>query len=335
MNIFLCHTPLHVLISALEAPKHRDTETLFIIIEDSYGIHALASAILESPNTSFILLSGTASTSSSKEAIEIQKANQQKIRAIISKQSVDHIFIFFDQRVEAQALLNYHFSNKPIFSWLEDGITTYNVATPFAKPLRRLIKHKLRFDLAWKGSKWLGQHPMFEEICCFFPDALRNNLKDKTIRSLPRTLEESYCSAFLKFYGNERFSNRTGIIVVPHHDSGVSRKDIDTFISKSIYYIRSKDALPILKFHPRDEVTMARILGQNQDVQIMQQYLPIELVLLAEKNITVVTGYRTSALHVTSALFPNISILYYESPHAADSKKWREFFIRTSVHPLT
>jgi hypothetical protein len=151
---------------------------------------------------------------------------------------------------------------------------------------------------------------------------------------LPRCLGENYVSSFRNFYGSPKFNEETGIIVVPHHDSGVSEGNIDAFISKSIVHMRSMGAHPVLKFHPRDKLTIARITKERCDVDIAQQFLPIELLLIAEKCVTVITGYRTSALHVTSAILPTVSTFYYEPEGKAECKKWADFFISASVRRL-
>jgi hypothetical protein len=282
-----------------------------------------------------MMLPGTASHSNPVSVIAIQKQNAIKIRSTISRIPIDHVFIFFDQRAEAQAILNYHFQKKTSVTWLEDGITTYNVASPFPNPVRRLVKHKFRFDLAWKGSKWLGQHPMIEEICCFYPELLRNDLKRKKIRPLSRKLGEKYLIAFSKFYGPPKYSHETGVIVVPHPDSGLSRSQIDDFISESIAYFHSINTCPILKLHPRDEISASRITKSMPTTEIAQQNFPLELILFVENNVKAIAGYRTSTLHITSALHPHILTLYYESPYSMDSEKWISFFEKTSVQPLT
>jgi hypothetical protein len=334
MNAFLCHTPLHLLISTLALSEVDDADTLFIVVEDVQGLHSLASAVLATSNVRFMFLPGVATTSSRAAALKVQKDNFNRIRVKLSGLTIDRVFIFFDQRAEAQALLNWKFDIRPVFSLLEDGITTYNVATPFTLPIVRQIRHKIIFDRAWKGSKWIGQHPAIEEVWCFYPDSLRDDLKKKRIRSLPRSLDENYIASFRNFYGPAKFSEKTGIIVVPHHDSGVSERNIDTFISKSIAHIHSMGARPVLKFHPRDELTIARITNERCDVDIAQQFFPIELLLIAEKRVTAITGYRTSALHVTSAILPTVLTFYFEPESDAESEKWAKFFLNTSVRKL-
>jgi hypothetical protein len=337
MNVFICHTPLHVLITALEMPKLEDTDTLLFVVEDVLGIHDLAKTMLTPSHTTItmVMLSGTALRSNSASAIAIQKQNSKKIRETISGLPIERIFIFFDQRAEAQAILNYCFQNKPSVIWLEDGITTYTIASPFPRPVRRLLKHKLRFDMAWKGSRWLGQHPMIDEIRCFYPDLLRNDLKKKKIEPLTRELDKRYLTAFSNFYGPPRHDQKTGIIVVPHPDGGLSSQQINDFISEAIAYLHSINALPILKFHPRDETTVSRIISFTHGIEIAEQNFPLELMLFVEKKVKIIIGYRTSALHVTSALLPSVLPLYYESPYATDSEKWITFFEKTSVLPLS
>lgn len=339
MNIFLCHTPLHLLLAALELPRHEQTRNFFFVVEDVPGIHELANALLSSSEVEFSMLPGTAShTSSTLSVIDTQKQNAVEIRKKLLAENIDRIFIFFDQRAEAQAILNHPFRKKPLVTWIEDGITTYSVALPFPRPLRRLIKHKIRFDLRWKGSKWLGQHPMIDEIHCFYPDLLRSDLKKIKSEALPRSLEDKYVSAFLDFYGHPKYHQKTGVVVLPHPDSGIPQSSITYFIAESVKFFQSIDAHTAIKIHPRDTFTPQIIGHLAPHTEIMQQNLPIELILYAERNIVAITGCRTSTLHVTSAIHPLLQSRYYEPEQIIQMNHpeiWIAFFAKVSVPPLS
>ena len=339
MNIFLCHTPLHLLLAALELPKHEQTHNFFFVMEDVPGIHELANALLSPSRVEFSMLPGTASHASpTPSTIDVQKQNAHNIKKKVIGHKIDRIFIFFDQRAEAQAILNHPFPNKPLITWLEDGVTTYNVASPFPRPFRRLIKHKMRFDLRWKGSKWLGQHPMIDEIRCFYPNLLRDDLKKMKVDVLPHRLDGKYVSAFLEFYGKEKFHRNTGVIILPHPDSGISPPSIAHFISESVRFFQSIAAEPTIKIHPRDAFTPQKIDQLAPHIRMMQQNFPMELIMFAEKNIGAITGFRTSALHVTAALHPFIKARYYEPDQVSSANRtdvWVDFFKEISVPPLT
>lgn len=338
MNIYLCHTPLHLLLAALELPEHMQTRNFLFVVEDVPGIHELASALFSSPRVELSMLPGTASNiSRTSSVIDIQKRNAVTIKKVVSNTDIDQIFIFFDQRAEAQAILNHPLGKRTLVTWLEDGITTYSVASPFPHPLRRLIKHKIRFDLRWKGSKWLGEHPRIDQIRCFFPDLLRCNLRKMKADALSRSLEDSYLSGFLRFYGMPKYDRKTGIIVLPHPDCGLSRSGFDHFVSESVKFFRSIDAVPVIKRHPRDASPSQSLDQLPPCIKVMQQNLPVELVLFAEKNIEAITGCRTSTLHVASAIHPFIQARYYE-PRELSSRKssedWGDFFEKVAVPSL-
>lgn len=335
MNIFLCHTPLHLLIAMLEAPRHDNIEILYFIVEDAPNMHSLARSLLASEHAKFVMLPGTASNHFSSEAVLTQKENVKRIRLGISDLLPDSIFIYFDQRAEAQALLNHKFRAKPKVVWLEDGLTTYDVASPFPRHIRRLIKHKFRFDLHWKGSKWLGQHPAIDEVYSFYPDLVRADLRSMRVKPLLRTLDKIYVDRFKNIYGRPKYNFKVGIIVVPHPDSGPTKDQIEKFILEAIDKYLLTDIQPVLKFHPRDDISAAQFSRFKSNIPIAEKTFPLELIIFVEENVRSVVGYRTSALHVISALHESVRVIYYEPQDAKMAVEWKTFYKTLSIEPLS
>lgn len=334
MNLYLCCTPLHILLAALESTKHRDSESTYIIINDSPDLDELAVALLRSSESKFIMLPGAAHLSATDSQISLRQKNIRDIRNIAASLTPERLFIFYDQSAEAQALLNFKFPAQPKVIWLEDGITTYFVAKPFPNPIRNLIRNKIRYDLSWRGSKWLGKHPAIQEIACFYPNLLREDIDINKSRALPRSIDKKHIESFSKIYGIAKYKNPTGVIVVPHPCSGPTPSQVNDFIEASIRFCTLYGIDPILKFHPRDTTHIPMLKSIPINVGIAEQKYPTELTLLVEHNVQAVIGYRTSTLHVISAISPQIATYYYEPPGDPTSAKWVRFYDLLSIPPL-
>lgn len=336
MDVFLCHTPLHVLIAALVA-FDRTVEAhgrLFFVVEDTPGLHRLAQTLLRGPSSSFSLLPGTASTTDSKTWRALQNVNARTVSRTLNGKMVEHAYIFFDQRAEGQALLRAHFGRQATICLLEDGISSYTVASPFSHPILRLMRNKLRHSIHWKGSKWLGEHPAISEVGCFYPNHLRPGLKKLSSRALPTAIEEGIVDAFAATYGGRQYLEPFGAIVVPHPHSGISREERARFIERAVAFCTQRSVKPLLKLHPRDSETALPESIDNAKTLVAGKGLPIELLLYVEPCARFVVGSRTSTLHVTKALHPELGVYFYEPPEARNSSEWRRFYADLSIEAL-
>lgn len=326
MNIVLCHTPLHLLIAALEAPRLSEDETLYIVVEDAKGLHALASALLETRSASLLMLPGTATSADPREHVPILKGNALHIRRIIRTREPSHVYIFYDLRIEAQTLLNHTYQARPKVTLLEDGVYTYQVAQPFKRRFRSALKNKIRYGWRWRGARWVGQHPLISQVRSFYPSLLRDDLKPKSAGALERAIEKSRLDRFLNNYGTAVQDERSCVIVVPHPSSGLSTDQLSAFLDRSLSYCSEMNLQPLLKYHPRDPTMELLHPHKSIDVLVAEKSLPIELLLYREKHIHSIIGYRTSAIHVTAALHRDVQVLYYEHPGSDAVDSWIDFF---------
>lgn len=336
VNIFLCHTPLHLVITALELPLNA-SETHVFVIEDVAGMHALAQILLDRQGVRFHTLPGAVHSRHDRSLVAIQKENFSRIRRGLPSLSPSNLYVFFDQRPEAQAFLNFKYGTQPRISLLEDGLSIYKIASPFDRPYRRLLRNKLRFDLLWKGSKWLGQHPRIDEIACFFPEQLRDDLKTKSNRRLLLDAVASPFRGFLENYGPPRLGAHSGIVAVPHPEYDLTGPAFERFIEMCLEYFGRASLQPVFKLHPRDARSRETIIELAPDAQFAPHHLPVELLMLVEAGVEALVGFRTSALHVTSVLSPRKSVFYYEPSDPSDAQggeEWREFYSGVSVRPL-
>ena len=171
MQLFLCHTPLHILIGLLVAQEMSPEEEIaFAVVEDSEGLHALASTLIRAQNVKLLLLPGAVNSKSLVKCTLIRRANGKFLKCTFSK-IADTVFLFHDLRAESQALLNSPSRShiKTRFVLLEDGIALYEPRSLLIGSTLSILKRKIAFGLNWKNARELGLHPQLSEIRCFYP----------------------------------------------------------------------------------------------------------------------------------------------------------------------
>lgn len=332
MSLFLCHTPLHLLISLLVVqgiPAHE--KITFAIIEDSQGLHALAKTLVASTNIDLFLLPGAASFQSLIKRTLIHRANARHLHDAYAK-TASTIFIFHDLRAESQKLLNSpstHQANTQ-FILLEDGVALYEPGGFLVDGLISILKRKIFWDMKWKHARQLGLHPQLSEVQCFYPESLRQNLHHLHIKSLPRHLADSITlhSPLKASLPNAPFC----IVAVPHSMFGETF--ITEFLDLSRKYCLDHGQTPIFKIHPRDRQAQPTIERVISSPHLLPQEFPLELLMAFIPKAAALIGSRTSALHVINALYPETTCLYFDTPNTEAGSQWINFFEKIGVQAL-
>ncbi|MBN9366329.1 MAG: hypothetical protein J0H59_04770 [Comamonadaceae bacterium] len=329
MQLFLCHTPLHLLISLLVAQKNSSAEKLiFAVIEDSQGLHALAQKLVVSKNIDLLLLPGAANTQSLLKSALIHRANAKHLHDTYAR-AVDTVFIFHDLRAESQKLLNSEVARHTgvRFVLLEDGVALYEPGGFLVDGFVSILKRKIFWDIRWKHARELGLHPRLSEIQCFYPELLRSNLRHLCVKSLPKHLAGNISApSLLKApLSNAPFC----IVAVPHFAFG--ENFIREFLISSRDYCFDRRLNLLLKLHPRDMVTKATIEQVISSPVYLPQELPLEVLLLSIPKAAVLIGSRTSALHVANVLQSNITCLYFDKPSTVEGVRWINFFTSIGI----
>lgn len=323
MNIFICHTPLHLITAHIVKNLNPNNENLFIVIEDVKNIHALAKSILYDKHSKLLLLPGSSSYNKSHRVTQI--SNSKIILKNILSKTPENIFISHDQRIESQVLLNSKNTFSSKFVLLEDGINTYFVAAPAKAPLATFLNRKLRYSMKWKGSKWVGDHPKISEVWSFYPTQLRQQLKNKSLRTLPHCLSEELKYKFETFYKTPAFTEPVGVIATPHPNAGLSKKDIKNLVNAAIKMHTSRGLETVFKTHPRDTHDNSFICSITGEYRTLPSELPLELLAACEPIMSI-TSYRSSISHVLTALHPFIENFFFEPKNSHKDTKWQKFY---------
>ena len=87
MNLFLCHTPLHIMVSLIIESQNKipRKESIFFIIEDSPGLHCIAEALIEKKKSTklWVIDSADALGLTAIQIKELIMQNHKKAIAIV------------------------------------------------------------------------------------------------------------------------------------------------------------------------------------------------------------------------------------------------------------
>ncbi|SDX87581.1 hypothetical protein SAMN05421547_101561 [Delftia lacustris] len=330
MNLFLCHTPLHLLISMMVAYRKNDPQnTIFVVVEDSRGLHSLAVQLLRDGMGRLVMLPGSATAEGRLQRTLIMRSNARFLCREFG-QVVRSVYLFHDLRPEPQSLLNMKRFKKisADFIMLEDGIALYRPGGVIPWSLLGVLKHKFAAGPHWMKFDELGLHPSISRICCFYPDLLRENLRPLPVDTLPKDrvfIEDVRLQMPLEFYGK-----KITLIAVPYADS-VSSKFMRNFLDPIVEYCRKNETSPIFKIHPRDKNGAEILTDFWGDPLFMPQHLPAEMILFSGLNIHSIIGSRTSTLHIAKFLFPEICVFHYDEMLDEDGRVWIEFLDHVGV----
>lgn len=335
MDVYLCHTPLHILISLIVANQNNSQKdgSTFFIIEDSPGLHRIAEALIDTRKSNLVLLPGLANSTNRFQSAMIMRSNAIGIHRTARKFS-GNFFIFNDIRPEAQFSLSRlkgekTASRKSIL--LEDGIAIYNPGGTSEWNILQKIKYKIISGLNWIPISKIGSHPAISEIYCFYPQALRPDLMEKKAFQIPRCIPKEIIESFKHI--SPVLEKNTTIIALPliseeNHEAGLK------FIERAMIFCKTRKTTPFFKTHPRDQQSIKIIENLSFEANTLPNHLPLELIILANEDIDSIIGSRTSALHISKFFFPKKDIYYIEEKEDTISIAWENFFRDTEINNI-
>lgn len=333
MHVFLCHTPLHILLSQYieegleDAPRAR-----YVVVEDYAGLHAFARSILDHAETDVLYLPGKAQAQSRLQRTLLQRANARLLQRRFAGLRC-MFYLFNDLLPEPQALLNLAVRQSPQLACvlLEDGVALYGPRGTGRNRLADTVMHKLAFGLRWKHAHAIGLHPAITEIRCFYPQLVHPELRGIPAAPLPTGTPASL--------GKLRRDlalpalRDSAVLALPH--SAYTEPALMTaFVAACAGYCRRMQLAPVIKAHPGDSAYKKYLAGLDKPPRLLPGHLPLEAVLLCSDHPAALIGFRTSALHITRALLPDVTCLYFEHGDSLHHRDWVAFLDRLGVIPL-
>lgn len=328
MYVFVCYTPLHILLAAITLQQMEKTAGIvFIIIEESTGLSRFARSFLKSEYR-IISLPGRANVANRMSRTIVQRTNMFRIRSIINSLPCT-CFIFNDMLPESQALLNMNAAtnNGIEFIMVEDGVALYAPRGVVANRAIDRFLHKLAFGLEWRHSSTFGHHDNLSEIWCLYPEALCDDLKAKPCKPLGRQVPQ-----WVHDFAEQSFSHmpeEATIIALPY--IGHSIDILDRYLTRAVEFARRYKSEILFKSHPLDGHNTEILKKYVENPIVIPNTLPIELLMMRPGGKYNFIGSRTSALHVTNALAPDVRCYYFENGSDPVADNWIAFFTQLGI----
>ena len=330
MNLFVCHTPLHVLISLLVARECHHFPSVFVIVEDSVDLHGLANKIIRKDFGEIHFLPGLATYRNGVHRALMMRSNVKYLLAQFGS-ALAELYLFNDLRAETQALLNScmnHDAARCVL--LEDGVGFYEPGGRLQWGVLAILKQRFAAGGGWMKGDELGFHPGISEIRSFYPELLKPHLKKKAGRPLPVNVEALDLAGAISI---PKLKDSSAIVVVPH-TAFLTQDYIARFINAVLAYCGRHGIEPIFKLHPSDRSGVAVLAKFLDDPAMLPQQLPMEMVVLGASRLHSVIGARTSSMHIIKRIYPETRVAYFEEKSDLAYDAWSSFLEKTGVFPL-
>ncbi|MDN5319828.1 MAG: hypothetical protein PWP49_248 [Thermococcaceae archaeon] len=322
MNIYLAHTPYHILLT-LAIAYYRDTNTehyLFIVgdFKNARGIYAKLQELPLFKKVWF--LPGNYKRNMLYEAIILKKNTYtiQKLlkRYLLPKDTRLNVFIFNDRRPEDQLLM---YLNKKYYRgvnyYVEDGIAIYADMGGLRSihPVEKILR-KLYFGFWYTPVNILGTSEYIDIVLATEPTLVIDSIK---IRHPVLKINKSIFDGVVKsgvveqvFVLDDSIKNKimsskkVALVLVPHSSvlaKGMKRKYCE-HTAKIITHLLQENYEVLLKHHPRERLEDITYLCNmhyvKNNITVIPRNIPIEIVyfLLRNRENVVIYGFPSSAI---------------------------------------
>lgn len=337
MCVFICHTPLHVLISSVIASAELLGDAItFIVIEDSDRLFEFAVEIGLEEVGSVVRLAGSGVIRNKIKYTIAQRRNVSLIRKRYSGLA-KRVYVFNDLRPEAQVFLNDRRLAKSgcEFVLVEDGMALYPPAGKLVDGLLAVAKRKVFFGWRWQHASFIGLHPSLSEVRSFYPSLLRKDLCHLKSRELPvqvlRCVSSNSRVVITNNTGNSRYSTQSpsAIIAIPFGFQRV--EECRLFLSKSLELCKFLGFKPYLKPHPRDKDYLVSFKDLLCGFDVLSQSYPLEVLVGLLPDVRAIIGCRTSSLYICRLLYSDVGVYFCSNPSRLDDNYWVDFYRQVGV----
>ncbi|SFR42303.1 hypothetical protein SAMN04488073_0953 [Marinobacter gudaonensis] len=326
-TVIICHTPLHCLLAAFICVPN-PTNRLFFISDANIDYEFLR-RIASDISARLVVLPGSQGCRNIASRLLRRRANLKFLKRAQIASGNERLLIFNDVAVEDQFAIHVVSRNgSPI--WLgEDGVAIYDVGGEFRSSKVDTWLGKLLYGTWWSPKRKIGADSRIHKVFAACPSLVTAEVaKGKDLQQLVLGNGSGLASqlGFLNPEGPR--SNRVALVILP-----VITAENISIMKFLLRQLLSDGFKVVLKFHPRErrqdkymsELDFGNLYG------ILPDNIPCELAFFSGIMFKLVIGFRSSALHLIKAFFPEIDVRFWESSHGAGSSSWRRFYKQVEV----
>ena len=293
-SFFLTYTPYHVIVVCGIASRiDNSVEKKLIIIEDFQNAELFRQAIInwhKNPFSEIILLKSTYYSFNKGDSVRteciIKKINA--IKKMLEKKGALTTYIFNDWNPEAQILAKINKNNFGRNIYVEDGFAAYGNNLMKKISFLNLLRYKWNFGSFFDSIQVLGSSGSIDGIMVFYPEFIRNELKNKKIIALPQSLLKDFDSDLIDNILSTfkiPVSQFDAIILINNSEtySLNQKNEMQQFYNKLICSLDSSNKI-LIKYHPREKNENFLEFSETEKIKICPCAVPIELMLLKMKK---------------------------------------------------
>lgn len=328
-SFFVAFTPLHVLLSSVLAMKDRlernvEKTSLWVVDLGLPQIDAMLDVFRSSSDSPFTDVAFTTHhhlVTGSVRKLRAYRDNLTAIRRYLTSSPPARVYVFNDARAESQVALEMgsrHGGAIGIYG--EDGMAAYASTklppTSFMNVAGRWLVQRSGYEQV----RILGTSRRITEVRCLFPEHLRPELADRTIRAVPRALftsssMRSLSSQLLDALGVSRnaLASVEALVLVGYSPSVTDRTAYRSSITRLLDRFRREGTEVAVKYHPREPAQDYLALVPD-GWMILPQACPSEAILLSSDSMRIIAGHFSTSLMTSRWLIPEAKVMMIDGP---------------------
>lgn len=315
-NLFIVHTPYHlVLASSINSKLYKEESDIIIYKDfkldkiDFNSLNRLFKNIkiyepynLKHKNTSIL------------SNVILQKIRLLSIKKIINKKKYDNIYVFNDGVLETQYIINKSLMNeKSKVIYVEDGSNAYMETQNGLKYnfINKIIK-RLIYSFTYENLGFtFGTHSKISKRMVLWPKILRKELINdkKVIEEIHKSeLEQGLRICYKNIIDKLELEEKSILILLEHieffeiHKESNFKLYLETI---ELIILKLHDKKIYIKYHPRDRSNyLSEILYKCRNIEIVENSIPAE-IYFSNKNIFVISIFSTTLLTAAKLIYVN------------------------------
>lgn len=289
-QIFMAHTPYHLLLSCGLATLNNSSDGKYLIIIPSFSeVDVFRRSLTEWDNNIFskiVIINDISDATGKAQPFRAFRDNIKEVKAFFlsNVNESSEVFIFNDTRPEAQLLarLNHDYGGSNIY--VEDGSAAYGSFVVPRMPIRRKLIFKVAFGMWFENNRIFGAYKHIDKIMVNRPDLIRSELSSKDPIKIPKKIFNNirnFMHILLRNYSvnNADFAPKYILVISHSEDVSSASSDIYKYLVK---YLHSCSSRVYVKYHPgehNDDFLGLKVHFPR--VKFIPKTLPLEAIFIA------------------------------------------------------
>lgn len=321
-NLFITHTPYHVILAAgLASTEYLDDINDLVIFED-FPISKIDVLSIRNIFRNILFVDGE------YKKTKIQRLTQvsnilNKVKKNLPLQTYNRVFIHNDYKLEVQQIVEVleRFTIVEII-YIEDGSAAYSdvICKGRVSGLIKNIINILMINKRYETIKVIGTYSRVERIKVLWPKLVRDELCNKHIEEINvESLEMGIKAVYNTFQYPEDF--KSGVLILLEHSASwiVQNDEYINAINKVLMICKSMGLKVYIKYHPRESIYYLNDISRHEAI-VIDQDIPAEALFIRIQNENIkIISFVSTTLFTAAKLIESNRIISLAKLSAANN----------------